>query len=95
VDRAAVKLLGNLVVFYPVASTATVRLKAGEYTVTDQRPGIDPADLPHAFEHFWRSDSARSLPGSGLGQAIAAQVAKQYGGESGRKSGGMAGMVCG
>jgi two-component system sensor histidine kinase MprB len=83
VDRAVVNLLDNAVKFSPAAGTVTVRLKAGEYTVTDQGPGIDPADLPHVFERFWRSDSARSLPGSGLGLAIVSQVAEESGGKVG------------
>ena len=83
VDRAVVNLLDNAVKFSPAAGTVTVRLKAGEYTVTDQGPGIDPADLPHVFERFWRSDSARSLPGSGLGLAIVSQVADESGGKVG------------
>jgi two-component system, OmpR family, sensor histidine kinase MprB len=83
VDRAVVNLLDNAVKFSPAAGTVTVRLNAGEYTVTDQGPGIDPADLPHVFERFWRSDSARSLPGSGLGLAIVSQVADESGGKVG------------
>jgi two-component system sensor histidine kinase MprB len=67
--------------FSPAGGTVTVRLTAGEYTVADQGPGIDPADLPHVFERFWRSDSARSLPGSGLGLAIVSQVAEESGGK--------------
>jgi two-component system sensor histidine kinase MprB len=80
VDRAVVNLLDNAVKFSPPGGTVTVRLKQGEYTVTDQGPGIAAKDLPHVFERFWRSDSARSLPGSGLGLAIVAQVAEESGG---------------
>ena len=81
VDRAVVNLLDNAVKFSPAGGTITVRLSAGEYTVADQGPGIDPTDLPHVFERFWRSDSARSLPGSGLGLAIVSQVAEESGGK--------------
>jgi len=80
VDRAVVNLLDNAVKFSPAGGTVAVRLAAGEYTVADQGPGIDPDDLPHVFERFWRSDSARSLPGSGLGLAIVSQVAEESGG---------------
>jgi two-component system sensor histidine kinase MprB len=79
-DRAVVNLLDNAVKFSPAGGTVLVRLKGGEYTVVDQGPGIDPADLPHVFERFWRSDGARSLPGSGLGLAIVSQVAEESGG---------------
>ena len=79
-DRAVVNLLDNAVKFSPPGGVVTVRLKGGEYSVTDQGPGIAAEDLPKVFERFYRSDSARSLPGSGLGLAIVAQVAKESGG---------------
>jgi two-component system sensor histidine kinase MprB len=79
-DRAVVNLLDNAVKFSPPGGVITVRLKGGEYSVTDQGSGIAPEDLPKVFERFYRSDSARSLPGSGLGLAIVAQVAKESGG---------------
>ena len=43
-------------------------------------PGIEPPDLPHVFDRFYRAPSARGLPGSGLGLAIVAQVVKAEGG---------------
>jgi two-component system sensor histidine kinase MprB len=49
-------------------------------TVDDQGPGIDPADLPHVFERFYRSRDARSMPGSGLGLAIVHQVVERHAG---------------
>ena len=79
-DRAVVNLLDNAVKFSPPGGVVTVRLHQGEYSVTDQGPGIAPEDLPKVFERFYRSDSARSLPGSGLGLAIVAHVAMESGG---------------
>jgi two-component system sensor histidine kinase MprB len=43
-------------------------------TVADSGPGIAEGDREHVFDRFWRSASARSLPGSGLGLSIVAQV---------------------
>jgi signal transduction histidine kinase len=40
------------------------------FTVTDTGVGIAPADVPHVFERFWRSDPASSSS-MGLGLAIA------------------------
>ncbi|WP_225992581.1 sensor histidine kinase [Actinomadura montaniterrae] len=79
-ERAVVNLLDNAVKFSPPAGTVTVRLAGGELTVRDHGPGIPAADLPHVFERFWRSPSARSLPGSGLGLSIVARVVGEMGG---------------
>ena len=48
--------------------------------VRDQGAGIDPADLPHVFDRFYRSAEARALPGSGLGLAIVRQAVERHGG---------------
>lgn len=79
-ERAIVNLLDNAVKFSPPGGTVAVVLEAGELTVRDHGPGIPAADLPHVFERFWRSPSARSLPGSGLGLSIVARVVAECGG---------------
>ncbi|MFG2194687.1 sensor histidine kinase [Streptomyces sp. NPDC048639] len=58
-----------------------VALKGGELTVRDHGPGVPADELPHVFERFWRSPSARSLPGSGLGLSIVARAVRQAGGQ--------------
>ncbi len=80
-ERALVNVLDNAVKFSPPGGTVEVRLAAGELTVRDHGPGIEADDLPHVFERFWRSPSARSLPGSGLGLSIVARTVQQSGGE--------------
>jgi two-component system sensor histidine kinase MprB len=57
-----------------------VSLVRGEVTVDDEGPGIPDADLPHVFERFYRSTESRSMPGSGLGLSIVAQVAERHAG---------------
>ncbi|KIZ13739.1 sensor histidine kinase [Streptomyces natalensis] len=79
-ERAVVNLLDNAVKFSPAGGSVEVRLTGGELTVRDHGPGISPDELPHVFERFWRSPSARSLPGSGLGLSIVARTAEQAGG---------------
>jgi two-component system sensor histidine kinase MprB len=48
--------------------------------VRDDGPGIEPTDLPHIFDRFYRGVDARTRPGTGLGLAIVRQVAEQHGG---------------
>ena len=80
-ERAVVNILDNAVKFSPSGGTIEVALHGGELTVRDHGPGIPAEDLPHVFDRFWRSPSARSLPGSGLGLSIVARTVQQSGGE--------------
>ncbi|MFI6694739.1 sensor histidine kinase [Streptomyces sp. NPDC050433] len=81
-ERALVNVLDNAVKFSPPGAAIEVALsERGELTVRDHGPGIPPEELPHVFERFWRSPSARALPGSGLGLSIVARTVQQTGGE--------------
>ncbi|MFI9721303.1 sensor histidine kinase [Streptomyces sp. NPDC052396] len=80
-ERALVNLLDNAVKFSPPGGAVEVRLAGGELTVRDHGPGIAADELPHVFDRFWRSPSARSLPGSGLGLSIVARTVHRAGGE--------------
>lgn len=79
-ERAVVNVLDNAVKFSPPGATIDVTLHRGELTVRDRGPGIPADELPHVFERFWRSPSARQLPGSGLGLSIVARTVQQAGG---------------
>lgn len=81
-ERAVVNVLDNAVKFSPPGGEVAVTLRAGELTVRDHGPGIPAEDLPHVFERFWRSPSARALPGSGLGLSIVARTAARTGGSA-------------
>ncbi|MGW0712464.1 HAMP domain-containing sensor histidine kinase [Streptomyces sp. NPDC002643] len=80
-ERAIVNILDNAVKFSPEGGTIEVSLDAGVLTVRDHGPGIPADELPHVFDRFWRSPSARALPGSGLGLSIVARTVQQAGGE--------------
>ena len=59
-----------------------------EVAVEDTGAGIEPGDLPHIFERFYRADSsrARATGGSGLGLTIARQLIAAHGGTIGATS---------
>lgn len=86
IRRAIANLLANAVRLAPPGST--VRVGAGEdefglwVAVTDEGPGIDPADQANVFDRFWRGDraKAREEGRSGLGLTIVQQIAQAHGG---------------
>jgi signal transduction histidine kinase len=51
-------------------------------TVMDHGAGIDPRDLPHIFEPFYRGESATSaqIHGSGLGLSLVKRTVEAHGG---------------
>jgi two-component system sensor histidine kinase MprB len=78
--RAISNLLDNAVKWSTPSATIEVTVRDGILTVRDHGPGIDPGDLPHVFDRFYRAKAARTLPGTGLGLAIVRQVADMHGG---------------
>jgi two-component system sensor histidine kinase MprB len=73
-ERAISNLLTNAIKFTPKGGRIVVDSRDGTISVSDSGPGIAEADQPFIFDRFWRSTSARALPGSGLGLSIVAQV---------------------
>jgi two-component system sensor histidine kinase BaeS len=49
--------------------------------VTDTGTGIPADELPHIFERFWRGRQAAQTSGSGIGLAVAAELALAHGGQ--------------
>ena len=62
------------------AASSRSHVDADGVRVRDHGTGVDPEDLPHLFDRFYRGASSRGRPGSGLGLAIVRQVAEQHGG---------------
>ncbi len=94
-ERAVTNLLDNAVKFSPPGGTIHVHLEGDRLRVSDQGPGIAEEDLPHVFERFYRSQHARTTPGSGLGLSIVAQTIQAHGGwvKAGRSAEGGAEFV--
>ena len=57
-----------------------VSLSDATVAVRDHGPGIPGEDIEHVFDRFYRSPTARSMPGAGLGLSIVAAVAQEHGG---------------
>jgi len=77
-NRAISNLLANAVKFTPEGGRIVVASSHGAVTVSDSGTGIADEDRQYVFDRFWRSPSARSLPGSGLGLSIVAQVVAEF-----------------
>lgn len=87
-----VNLLDNAVKYSPAEAPITVELTTanGEacLIIEDAGPGIEPEDLPHVFERFYRADLGRSRDpgGTGLGLAIVRWIVEQHEGTIAIKS---------
>ncbi len=79
-QRAVTNLLDNAAKWSPADGVIRVGLSRGVLVVSDDGPGINPEDLPHIFDRFYRSSEARTLPGSGLGLSIVKRAAERHGG---------------
>ncbi len=68
----------------PIVVEARSRPRGITITVTDGGPGLDPAELDHLFERFYRGRAAQqAAPGTGMGLAIAGACSMRLAGGSG------------
>ena len=97
IGQVVANLVGNAVKFTPRGGTVRVSVEptrdGARIDVVDTGVGIDPSELPHIFERFYRGSRANEArgSGSGLGLAIVRSIVDIHGGsvsvESGAGSG--------
>ena len=80
------QLLDNVAKHTPPDTRATVTVEDVGTGITvridDSGPGLPDETLPHLFEHFYRTDAARTRTGSvGLGLTITAAIVRAHGGD--------------
>ncbi len=81
--RAMENLVQNAIRYSPEGSTirfSCVQIDASVIVaISNEGPGIDPADLPHVFNPFFRGAKDRKGPGIGLGLSTVEAVISSHG----------------
>lgn len=83
--QVAINLLTNAIQYNQPDGQVRVTLAARDglaiLEITDTGQGIDPENLPHVFERFYRADKSRASRGNaGLGLAICKAIVEAHGG---------------
>ena len=83
VIQILVNLIGNAIRHSPEGGTVRLAFAStagtASVTVSDEGPGIAPADQQRIFERFERADAGKG--GTGLGLAISRRLARSMGGD--------------
>jgi heavy metal sensor kinase len=85
-QRAFSNLLDNAIKYTDPGGRITVEMirkndRVLEIHVTDTGPGIPEALHDRIFDRFFRAESSRTSPGSGLGLSFARAIAREHGGD--------------
>jgi two-component system sensor histidine kinase BaeS len=83
--QVVTNLLTNALKFTPAGGRVTISTRqAGAdavLEVADTGIGIPAEELPRVFDRFWRGQRSGQTSGSGIGLAIAAELARAHGGQ--------------
>jgi len=81
-------LIDNALQYSPIKSKIIINIfsrdKRAFFEINNTGPGIQPEQLPHIFDRFYRADSSRTdgaNKGFGLGLALAKNIAELHNGE--------------
>lgn len=77
-------LLSNALKFTPAGGRVSVGVASVgdhvELVVADTGRGIDPDELPHVFERYWRGRASADTSGRGIGLAVVDELVRAHGG---------------
>ena len=77
-------LVGNSTAYAPEGDTVEIHASPERFAVTNRAPDLEPDDLKHLFDRFWRKSSARGeREHSGLGLSVVKSSAELLGGSCG------------
>ncbi|MFH1777960.1 MAG: ATP-binding protein [Candidatus Omnitrophota bacterium] len=85
ISRVFINLLSNALKFTPAGGTITIRVKLVsdnfiQADVIDTGVGVEPKDLPHLFDEFYRADNSINLQrkGTGLGLSLVKRIVEAH-----------------
>ena len=89
--QVVTNLLTNALKFTPAGGRVTIAAgpsgaREAVLTVTDTGTGIPADELPRIFDRFWRGRQGAQVSGSGIGLAVAAELARAHDGQLAARS---------